>query len=70
MAGKYGFTATYSVNPDCTGVMNGTNGGDNFAFVILDDGSEILGTDIETDTSAGTTINIVIKKQDQDHRRG
>ena len=70
MAGKYGFTPTYSVNPDYAGVMNGTNGGDNFAFVILDDGWEILGTDIETDTSAGTTINIVIKKQDQDHRRG
>jgi hypothetical protein len=57
------YAATYSVNPDCTGVANGTNGSDSFTFVILDDGSEILGTDI----SAPDTINEVFKKQD--HRR-
>ena len=57
------YTATYSVNPDCTGVANGTNGSDSFTFVILDDGSEILGTDI----SAPDTMNEVFKKQD--HRR-
>jgi hypothetical protein len=54
------YTATYAVNPDCTGVANGTNGSDSLAFVILDDGSEILATDI----SAPDTINSVFKKQD------
>jgi len=57
------YTATYTVNPDCTGVANGTNGGDSVAFVILDDGSEIFATDI----SAPDTMNVVFKKQD--HRR-
>jgi hypothetical protein len=54
------YTATYTVNPDCTGVANGTNGSDSFTFVVLDDGSEILGTDI----SAPDTMNEVFKKQD------
>ena len=54
------YTATYAVNPDCTGVANGTNGSGSLAFVILDDGLEILGTDI----SAPDTINSVFKKQD------
>jgi len=36
-----------------------TNGGDNFAFVIVDGGREILGTDI----SAPDTVNIDFKKQ-------
>jgi hypothetical protein len=57
------YTATYSVNPDCTGIANGTNGSDSFTFVILDDGSEILGTDI----SAPDTMNEVFKKQDRGH---
>jgi hypothetical protein len=54
------YTATYTVNPDCTGIATGTNGSDSLAFVILDDGSEILATDI----SAPDTINSVFKKQD------
>jgi hypothetical protein len=54
------YTATYTVNPDCTGMATGTNGSDSLAFVILDDGSEILATDI----SAPDTINSVFKKQD------
>ena len=54
------YTATYAVNPDCTGVANGTNGSDSLAFVILDGGSEILATDI----SAPQTINMVLKKQE------
>lgn len=55
------YTATYSVNPDCTGVVTGIGQGDSFAFVILDDGAEIFGTDI----TAPDTVNIVFKKQDQ-----
>lgn len=54
------YTAKYSVSPDCTGVANGTNGSDSFAFVILDDGSEILATDI----SEPDTINVDFKKQE------
>jgi hypothetical protein len=54
------YTATYTVNPDCTGVINGTNGGDSATFVILDDGSEVFATDI----SAPDTLNLVLKKQD------
>ena len=57
------YTGTYTVNPDCTGVVNGTNGGDSVAFVILDDGAEIFATDI----SAPDTMNVVFKKQV--HRR-
>ena len=57
------YTATYSVNPDCTGVINSTAGEDNFAFVVLDNGSEIFATDI----SAPQTINMVLKKQDHRH---
>ena len=40
------YTATYSVNPDCTGLISGIGNGDSFTFVILDDGSEIFGTDV------------------------
>jgi len=54
------YTATYSVNPDCTGVINGIDGGDSFAFVILDEGSEIFATDI----TVPNTINLDLKKQD------
>jgi hypothetical protein len=54
------YPATYSVNPDCTGVINSTIGEDNFAFVVLDNGSEIFLTDI----SAPQTINMVLKKQE------
>jgi hypothetical protein len=54
------YTATYSVNPDCTGVINGIGNGDSFTFVALDDGSEIFATDI----TPQDTLNAVFKKQD------
>ncbi len=47
------YTATYTVNPDCTGLVTGTPGNDNLAFVIVSGGAEILATDISpTDTLA------------------
>jgi hypothetical protein len=57
------YTGTYTVNPDCNGVINSTNGGDSVTFVVLDDGAEIFATDI----SGPDTMNVVFKKQD--HRR-
>jgi hypothetical protein len=54
------YTATYSVNPDCTGVINGIGDGDSFAFVALNDGSEIFATDI----TPQDTLNVHFKKQD------
>lgn len=55
------YTATYTVNSDCTGLLAATpgSGGDSFAFVILDDGAEVFATDI----SAPTTLNVHFKKQ-------
>jgi hypothetical protein len=53
------YTGTYTVNSDCTGLLTSTNGGDNFAFVIVSGGADVLGTDI----SAGTTAQIEFKKQ-------
>jgi len=55
------YTATYTVNSDCTGLVTATpgSGGDNFAFVIVSGGAEFLGTDI----SAPDTLNIDGKKQ-------
>jgi hypothetical protein len=35
-------SGTYTVNADCTGSLNGTNGTNNFAFVIVSGGAEIL----------------------------
>lgn len=55
------YTATYTVNPDCTGLLNGTNGSDSFAFVILGHGAEVLATD----TSAPDTLNADLKKQER-----
>jgi hypothetical protein len=53
-------TATYTVNSDCTGVLTSTTPGtDNFAFVIVNGGADVLATDI----SAGTTANLELKKQ-------
>ncbi|HXM97949.1 MAG TPA: hypothetical protein VN982_05690 [Candidatus Dormibacteraeota bacterium] len=57
------YTATYTVNPDCTGLANGTMGSDSLAFVILDHGAEILATDI----SAPDTLNADFKKQERSH---
>ena len=54
------YTATYTVNSDCTGVLTSTTPGtDNFAFVIVSGGADVLATDI----SAGTTANLELKKQ-------
>ena len=35
-------SGTYTVNADCTDSLNGTNGTNNFAFVIVSGGAEIL----------------------------
>lgn len=56
------YTATYTVDTNCTGSLNGTNGGDSFTFVILDDGAEVFATDI----SAPDTLNVDLKKQERD----
>jgi len=55
------YTATYSVNSNCTGLLTATpgSGGDNFAFVIVNGGAEVLATDI----SATDTLNLDLKKQ-------
>ncbi len=55
------YTATYTVNSDCTGLLTATpgSGGDNFELVIVGGGAEILGTDI----SAPDTLAIDLKKQ-------
>ena len=52
-------TGTYTVNSDCTGALTSTNGPDNFAFVIVSGGADVLATDI----SPGTTAKLEFKKQ-------
>jgi hypothetical protein len=41
------YTATYVVNPDCTGTLTSTSGGANFSFVIVNGGKEVLAVDID-----------------------
>jgi hypothetical protein len=55
------YSATYIVNSDCTGSLTATpgSGGDNFAFVIVSGGAEILATDV----NQGATYDIDLKKQ-------
>jgi len=55
------YTATYTVNADCTLSINATpgSGGDNFVGVIVNGGGEILATDI----SANDTLNLDLKRQ-------
>jgi hypothetical protein len=55
------YTATYTINSNCTGLLTATpgSGGDNFALVIVSGGAEILATDI----SAPDTLNLDLKKQ-------
>ena len=55
------YTATYTVNSDCTVSLTATpgSGGDNFVGVIVGGGSEVLVTDI----SAPDTLNLDLKKQ-------
>jgi len=54
------YTATYTVNSDCTGLLTAApgSGGDNFAFVIVGGGAEILATDL-----SGATLSLDLKKQ-------
>lgn len=54
------YTASYTVNPDCTGSVISTSGGANFSIVIVRGGAEILGADIDP----GNTWTIDFKKQD------
>jgi hypothetical protein len=55
------YTATYTVNSDCTVSVSATpgSGGDNFVGVIVRDGAEVLVTDI----SDSDTLNVDFKKQ-------
>jgi hypothetical protein len=53
------YTATYTVNSDCTGLLTGTNGNPSFAFVIVSVGTEILGTC----QPPGCAYNLDMKKQ-------
>jgi hypothetical protein len=53
------YTATYTVNSDCTGMLTGTNGNPSFAFVIVTGGAEILGTC----QPPGCAYNLDMKKQ-------
>jgi len=55
------YTATYTVNPDCTVSLTATerSGGDNFVGAIVGEGAEILATDI----SAPDTLNLNLKRQ-------
>ena len=47
------YTGTYSVNPDCTGLVTATPGSGlaNFSIVVLRGGAEILGIDIDPGNS-------------------
>jgi hypothetical protein len=58
------YTATYVVYPDCSGVLTGEFGADNFTFVIVAGGMEILAVDISGDPNVGgnNTITVDFKK--------
>jgi hypothetical protein len=52
------YIATVTVNPNnCTGWFTSTSGGDNFGFVIVGGGSEILATDV-----SGSPLSLDLKK--------
>ena len=53
------YTASYTVNSDCTGSMTSTNGGANFTFVIVSSGAEFFAIDID----AGQTWTLDGKRQ-------
>jgi len=55
------YNASYTVNSNCTGLLTATpgSGGDNFSFVIVNGGAEILATDI----SAPDTLTLDLKKE-------
>ena len=52
------YNATYTVNPDCSGVLTSTDA-DSAAFSIVSGGAEVLATDI----TPGNTANLDLKKQ-------
>lgn len=66
------YAATYKVYGDCSGVLTGENGGDNFTFVIVAGGMEILAVDISAldptnlPAGGGNTITLDIKKVSSD----
>jgi hypothetical protein len=53
------FTGIYTVNSDCSGLLTSTDGADNFAFVIVGGGADVLATDI----SPATTASLEFKRQ-------
>jgi hypothetical protein len=53
------YTATYTVNANCTGLLTGTSGNPSFSFVIVTGGAEILGTCVPP----GCAYNLDMKKQ-------
>jgi len=55
------YTATYTVNSDCSISLTATpaSGGDNFVGAIVGNGAEILTTDI----TASDTLNLNLKRQ-------
>lgn len=56
--GNNPYTATYTVNSDCTGLMTSTDGNANMSFVIVSGGAEVLFADID----AGNTWTMDAKK--------
>jgi hypothetical protein len=52
------YNATYTVNPDCSGVLTSTDA-DSAAFSIVSGGAEVLATDI----TPATTASLDLKKQ-------
>jgi hypothetical protein len=54
------YTGTYTVNPDCTGSVTGTSGGDNATLVIVSEGAEVFAVDTST---YGVTMTLDFKKQ-------
>lgn len=53
------YTGTYTMNSDCSGLLTSTDGADDFAFVIVSGGADVLLTDV----SPGTTSSAELKKQ-------
>jgi hypothetical protein len=51
------YNATYTVNPDCSGLLTSTDA-DSAAFAIVSGGAEVLATDV----TAATTATLDLKK--------
>lgn len=52
------YIATYSVNSNCTGTLNGLEGNDSLSFVVLRNSAEIFALDI----SSGETLTVDFKR--------